>query len=248
MKRKIHFPKWQPATMGFIVLALIYLLSGCQPTLECGSWIFNGTPESSDGFSQFPLNVAFTYTPANCGQNCTCNTDCMIQMVWVYDATDGIYIYPTSSYAARATSTGRVIDRIDGAAYGYYGLLNDGITFYTGWNTTGSNGTANTLFDNPSGWPNNTYFYALDAAVCFKSTTCQNSILGYYFWSWTIDNDGNAAKFIIGPAWQGQDTDFQSALAAWNAWAPHSGTENPTFPPGQSSVSHAQPFPTLTDL
>jgi len=173
----------------------------------------------------------------------------MIQMTWVYDATEGKNIYAGTGDMNRATADGWNIDRVDGEGYGWYSLINDGTTFASFWNTTGSNGTATTLFDAPGGWPNNTYFYAVDAAVCFTSRTCGNRILGYYFWSWIIDNSGNATAFIIAPAWKDLDSEFQSALAAWNAWAPGSGTESGTSGiAGEPSLSHAASFPAMSDL
>ena len=168
-------------------------------------------------------------------------------MTWVYDFDEHTNLYAGSGDAGRATADGWNIDRVDGAGYGYYGLQNDGVTFYSGWNTPGSNGTPNTLFDAPGGWPNNTWFAAVDVATCFQSDTCNNRILGYYYWSWTIDSSGNASEFITAPAWKDLDAEFQSALAAWNAWAPGSGSEDDGFP-GDPVLPHAVNFPTLTDL
>lgn len=218
----------------------IFLFAGCQPTLECGSWVFTGTPVGNT----FPLTSAFTFTPANCGKDCDCTQDVMIQMTWVYDADTETNVYASDQpQGARSTSNGWSIDRIDGAAHGYYGLQNNG-TFYSGWNTTGSNGTPNTLYDEPGGWKANTYFYAVDVAVCYSSRTCNNNILGYYFWSYILDSSDVGQKFITAPAWKDLDTEFQSALAAWNARAPTSGTEDD----GTGTIAHAIAFPTLSDL
>jgi hypothetical protein len=230
-----------------LVAALVCILSGCQSTQECGSWVFNGTPQSVGGYNSFPLTVAFTFDPATCGKNCNCDTDCMVQMVWVYDTVDKTYLYAGTGDRNRATANGWTIDRVDGSGEGYYGLLNDGTTFYSGWNTTGGNGTANTLIDDPSGWGANTFFAAVDAAVCFKSKTCENTILGYYYWSWTIDSTGQPAIFITAPAWKDLDAEFQTALASWNAWAPTSGQENSGIA-GQPVLNQAVLFPALPDL
>jgi hypothetical protein len=223
------------ALFGSLLLSLI----GCQPTLECGSWLFTGTPSGN----AFPLSSAFTFTPANCGKNCDCSQDVMIQMTWVYDANLQTNVYAGTGDQARADADGWNIDRIDGAAHGYYGLQNDG-TFYSGWNTPGANGTANTLYDEPSGWSANTYFYAVDVAVCFKSDTCNNNILGYYFWSYILDNNDVGQELITAPAWKDLDTEFQGTLTAWNNWAPTSGTEND----GTGTLANAVAFPTLSDL
>jgi hypothetical protein len=242
------FPRFLSlAAVATVAAALVCWLSGCTPTLNCGTWAFNVTVQSNP--DAFPLSSAFTFTPATCGQSCSVDSDAMIQITWVYDTVSRTNIYASGvGDEARHDANGWNIDRVDGEAYGWYGLTNDGSTFYSGWNTPGANNTANTLFDRPGGWPNNTWFYAVDAAVCFRSSTCQNKILGYYFWSWTIDNNGNAAQFITAPAWENLNVEFQSALASWNTWAPTSGTEAGVGFPGEPSVTHAVVFPAMSDL
>ena len=241
MTRKQYAPQLPTAAILSVAAALV-CLAGCAATLECGSWAFSGTPQSNP--DKFSMNSAFTFTPSACGKDCDCEEDVMTQMAWIYDINDRTYIYGGSQDAARTTANGWFIDRVDGSRYGFFGLNNDGVTFESYWNTPGSNGTPNTLYDIPAGLPNNTWFYAVDVATCFKSRTCNNRILGYYFWSWTIDNEGNASKFIIAPAWKDLDSEFQSALTAWNAWALKSGNTMP----GQPMVPNGVNFPTLTDL
>lgn len=232
---KLH----KPALLSLLA-ALCCLISACKPTLECGTWDFTGTPSGNS----FPLSSAFTFNPANCGKDCQCDQDVMIQMTWVYDATTRTNLYASDQpQGGRSDADGWNIDRVNGAAHGYYGLQNNG-TFYTGWNIPGANGTANTLFDAPGGWPANTYFYAVDVAVCYTSRTCNNRILGYYFWSYILDSSDVGQKFITAPAWKDLDTEFQSALAAWNTWAPTSGTEDD----GTGTLPSAIAFPTLSDL
>jgi hypothetical protein len=237
----------------FCLSAAGLLLSGCSVALECGSWVFSGTPQSLPGLgATFPVSSAFTFTPATCKQDCDCEIDAMIQMVTVFNNTEQTYMYPSQNYEDRASADSWSIDRLDGSGYGWFGLLNDGVTFDSFYNTPGSNGTPNTLLDQPSWGPNeDIVFSAVDAAVCFKSKTCQNRILGYYFWSWTIDSNGNAAKFAIGPAWPGFENEFQGAVAAWNSWVPTSGFQSegavPNEPP-QPALNSAVLFPTLTDL
>jgi hypothetical protein len=229
--------------MSIAGIALVCTLPGCEPTTECGSWAFSGTP----GERSFSVSAAFTFTPATCGKNCDCQTDCIIQMVWVYNQEDRTYMYASGQpgASARATANGWTIDQLGGWAYAYYGLNNDK-TFDNSYNPPGSNNNPTTLFDTPSGWPNNTLFYALDATVCYKSKTCQNRILGYYFWSWSIDNDGKSAQFIVDPAWKDLDAQFQEAVTGWNNWAPTSGPQNQGG--GQPVLPNAVPLPTLTDL
>jgi hypothetical protein len=192
------------------------------------------------------LSCAFTFAPADCGKTCQCKQDVMIQMTWVYDANEQKNVYAFDQpQGTRSDANGWSIDRVDGAAHGYYGLRNDG-TFYSFWNIPGSNGNPNTLYDRPGGWGANISFYAVDVAVCYNSDTCNNRILGSYFWSYFLDNNDVGHKFITAPAWKDLiDTEFQSALAAWNAWAPTSGPENDHT---DGTIPNAIAFPTLSDL
>jgi hypothetical protein len=249
--------KISAAAVLSVIVALIFisaaslLLSGCAVSLECGSWVFSGTPQSGSSDSNATLanvNSAFTFTPASCGKDCTCDIDAMIQIVAAYDTSEHTYVYPTSSYEARATSNGWSVDQLDGWAYGWYALLNDGSTFDTNYNKVGSNGSANTLYDAPS-WFSNVIFFAVDAAVCFKSKSCNNRVLGYYFWGWSVDNNGAAHGPFNGPAWTELETQFQNTVTAWNNWAPTSGQETlGSGFPGQPVLPHAVPFQTMTDL
>ncbi len=229
-------------TVGLVALCAGVLLSvtACTPTFQCGTWVFTGTPVGN----AFPLTSSFTFNPSSCGQSCPESQDVMIQMTWVYDENTHTNIYASDQpQGVRSTPNGWSIDRVDGAAHGYYGLQNDG-TFYSGWNLPGGPGVATTLDDEPGGWGANTYFYAVDVAVCYNSSSCNNKILGYYFWSYILDSSDVGQKFITAPAWQDLDTEFQAALTAWNNWAPTSGTESD----GTGTIAHAIAFPALSDL
>ncbi|MGA2251961.1 hypothetical protein [Terracidiphilus sp.] len=240
--------------VGLTVFACLIsgCLTACQPTLECGNWTFTGTPNTSASPKDaFPVNSSFVFNPANCGKQCQCTTDAMIQMVRVYDASDQMFMAGYGESTAWADANGWMIDQqpLIGWASGYYGENNDG-TFDPDYNIVGSNGTPNTLKDTPDGWGANTYFYAVDVAVCVnagKDRSCDNHILGYYFWSWIIDSSGVGQKFITAPAWKDLDTEFQSAVASWNKWAPTSGPVGGGMT-GQILVPNAVPFPTLSDL
>jgi hypothetical protein len=214
--------------------------TGCPPTQECGTWVFTGTPSGSS----FPLSCAFTFTPANCGKTCDCSQDPIIQMTWVYDANEQKNVYASEQpQGTRSDANGWAIDQLNGWAYAYYSLQNDG-TFSADYGLPGSNGMPSTLKDTPGNWPANTYFYAVDVSVCYSSKTCENKILGYYFWSYILDNNDVGQKFITAPAWKDLDTEFQNVVAAWNGWAPTSGSEND----GTATLSHAVPLPALSDL
>src|SRR3984885_12744349 len=68
-------------------------LTACQPTLECGNWTFTGTPNTSASpDDSFPLSSSFVFNPANCGKQCQCTTDAMIQMVRVYDVDEQMFL------------------------------------------------------------------------------------------------------------------------------------------------------------
>jgi hypothetical protein len=227
-----------PASIGVVCLAAVLL--ACHPTQECGTWTFSGTPNGTS----FPLTTTFTFTPATCGKNCNCTKDPIIQMTWVYDADAHMNVYASNQpQGDRSDADGWAIDQIDGWAYAYYSLQNDG-TFSSLYGLPGGNGTPSTLLDDPGGWSANTYFYAVDVPVCYASPSCTNSILGYYFWSYFLDNNDKGQKFITAPAWKDLDKEFKSAVAAWNTWAPTSGSQND----GTGTLPHAVALPPLSDL
>jgi hypothetical protein len=151
-------------------------------------------------------------------------------MVHVYNVEDKTYEYIASYEQDRATANGWFVDRVSGQKWGYYGRLNDG-TFASYWNPPGNNSTATVLYDSPSRPTSETsiLWEAVDVPICIASETCSNRILGYYFWSWFVDANGVPSKFVTAAAWKDLDTEFQSALSAWNAWAPGAGDN--VFPP-----------------
>jgi len=217
--------------------------AGCTSTLQCGTWNFSGTPSGTT----FPLSSSFTFDPSSCGANCDKAQDVMIQMTWVYSEDLHTNIYASQQpQGDRSDANGWAIDQLNGWAYGYYGVLNDG-TLDTSYNIPGGPGTANTLFDTPGGWGANVFFYAVDVAACYKSKTCNNSLDGYYFWSYILDSSDVGQKFITAPAWKDLDQEFQSTVAAWNSWAPNSGPQNNDGVTGVSKP-HAIAFPALNDL
>ena len=223
-----------------VVFLAALLLITCKATQECGTWNFSGTPTGNS----FPLTNDFTFNPADCGKSCTCSQDPIIQMTWVYDATNHTNIYASQQpQGTRSDANGWAVDQLNGWAYAYYSLQNDG-TFAAVYGLPGSNGTPSELKDTPGGWGANTYFYAVDVPVCYSSKTCKNKILGYYFWSYILDSNDVGQKFITAPAWKDLDKEFQDVVAAWNAWAPTSGSEND----GTATLPHAVALPALSDL
>jgi hypothetical protein len=153
-------------------------------------------------------------------------------------------IYATDQpQGTRSDANGWAIDQLNGWAYAYYSLQNDG-TFASVYGLPGSNGQPSALNDTPGGWGANTYFYAVDVPVCYASDTCHNKILGYYFWSYILDSNDVGQKFITAPAWKDLDTEFLDAVAAWNAWAPTTGSQYD----GTATLPHAVALPALSDL
>lgn len=226
-------------------MALAALVSGCQPAVECGTWAFSDTPNGD----KYTISDGFTFNPANCGKSCDCGVDCIIQMTWVYDAASGTYILDHSEEShgsVKATSDNWEIDQWDDWGYAYYGLQNNGV-FDPGYNNAGSNGVATVLQDTPGGYSTDTYFFAVDVAVCYNSKTCQNKILGSYFWSFTVDTSGNTTPFVNVVGWTGIESEFQDAVTVWNTkWVPFSTTI--TINDGTATLPSAVPLPTLTDL
>jgi len=227
-----------PPLAGAALIASLFA-AACTPTTECGKWTFTGTPSGNS----FPMSDTFTFNPADCGKSCDVKQDPIIQMVWVYDETAHTNLYASNQpQGSRSDANGWAIDQINGWAYAYYSLQNNG-TFSATYGLPGANGTASTLNDDPSGWGPNVYFYAVDVPVCY-SGACNNKILGYYFWSYFLDDQDQGRQFITAPAWKDLDQEFQHAVAAWNAWAPTSGPQND----GTGTLPNAVQLPALSDL
>jgi hypothetical protein len=225
------------------IVLIAFVLSGSKESGECGSWKFTGIAKNKT----YQITNSFTFLPANCGAVCNCDTDAIIQMVWVYDPISQTNIYASDQDGAskRATASGWAIDQIDGWGYGFYGLNNDR-TFDATYNTIGNNANATVIYDTPGNWPPNTVFYAVDVAVAYRSKTCQNSILGSYFWSWTADKNGNAIGGLNITGWNGFSGEFQDAVAGWNSWAPNSGLQKQGGT--QPKLPHAVALPNMKEL
>jgi len=149
--------------------------------------------------------------------------------VRILDTDTGEYIAPSSEQKARivtgqadATQDGWAVDRIDGRVWGYYARNNDGS--FASYLTTGSNSTPAVLGDGPSGWPDNSWFDAVDVPVCIDpNSSCSNNLLGYYYWLFVVAPGGTTGDPIneIGVEWNPSAVDL--AIAQWNATAPGVG-------------------------
>lgn len=209
------------------VIAVIVMLNGCgDPTAPCGTITFTGSPHSSRGIN---CQVDFSFNPGACNSNCNCNTICYVQIVRIIDRTTGAFLAPNTDQQNRIV-TGRAgawlngwsIDRLSGRNWGYYGRNNDGT--FASTIITGSNTTTATLFDAPSGWPNNSWFDAVSVPVCIQNgSACVNKLLAYEYWLFIVNNAGVAgAPFSeIGRTWM-RDS-FNESVTEWNNDAPGLG-------------------------
>jgi hypothetical protein len=220
---------------------IMFFTSGCTSTLECGTFTFSGTVHSGG----INITNSFRFNPAACPCNCT--TNCFIQMIRIYSLDDRSFEYDHSYQELRADANSWFVDKLFGnmigdnqtATYvwGYYSMQNNGTFMSSSGDlglsnsgTPGNNTTPTVLIDDPQRDPSlHAIWEAVDVPVCIDSETCDNRIQGYYYWSWIVDFSGTTHKFIMADAWKDLDSEFQSALSAWNAWAPGVGAN--VFPP-----------------
>jgi hypothetical protein len=141
--------------------------------------------------------------------------------VRIIDRVTGNFLAPNSDQQNRivtgdpdATQNGWAVDRLAGRNWGYYGRNNDGS--FASTLTPGSNTTAAVLRDTPSGWPDNSWFDAVTTAVCIDSSTCNNTLDGYYYWLFIVGTDGTTqAPFNeVGVDWM-QDA-LDKSVIEWN--------------------------------
>ena len=217
----------------YIIIAGILCITSCTKIDPCGSFAFTGTAFSgaSNGIT---MNLHFAFLPGNCSSSCNTNTICYIQMVRTYNFREGTYSYISEEHQARAIEYGWYIDRLTGRNWGYYGRNNDGS--FAGNLTPGNNTNETILFDQParSGSSHNIWWQAVSAPVSIDggANSCNNNFLGYYFWSWIIDDTGTTTNSDIlhAVAWENLQNTMDAAVAAWNAQAPGIGhTLFPTF-------------------
>ena len=218
-------------TAAYILVVLCFI--GCgTPTLPCGNFTYTGTALPGGGGATVSVN--FNFNPSVCASSCNCNTICYVQIVRVIDRTTGDFLAPNSDQQNRivttsdqATINGWAVDRLDNRNWGYYGRNDDGA--FSSTLTTGSNTSTATLSDQPSGWGPNTWLDFVSVPVCIDNNApCVNSLIGYYYWLFIIDNDGhNGDPFNeIGVDWN-KDA-FDAAVTEWNNDAPGLGKH--TFP------------------
>jgi hypothetical protein len=202
--------------LGFLALGL----PACgTATTPCGTFAFTGGP----GFRGVSVTVNFTFSPAACGAPAaTAETIAYVQIVRIIDRNTGGFLAPNSDQQNRivtgqtdATQNGWAVDRLAGRIWGYYGRNNDGT--FASTLTPGSSTTNAVLQDQPSGWPDNSWFDAVSVPVCIAGgSTCLNKLTGYYYWLFIVQSGGNtAAPFNeVGVDWN-RDA-FDKSVVEWN--------------------------------
>jgi len=209
-------------------VALIGAFLACgNPITQCGTFSFSGSPNGSRGEN---ISTTFNFSPAMCSANCSTNQIAYIQIVRIIDRDTGDFLAPTAQQQARivtgqpaATSNGWAVDRIDGRVWGYYGRNNDGT--FASYLTPGSSTSPAILGDGPSGWPDNSWFDAVDVPVCIDpQSSCVNNELGWYYWLFIVSPGGatsNPPINEVGVDWMQTSVDL--SVGMWNTTAPGVG-------------------------
>jgi len=210
-----------------LCVGAIVLAAACgQATHPCGTFSFSGSPNGNRGEN---ISTSLSFSPGACSSNCGTNTIAYIQIVRIIDSDTGDFLAPSTQQHDRivtgqadATQNGWAVDRIDGRIWGYYARNNDGT--FASYLTTGSNATPAVLGDGPSGWPDNSWFDAVDVPVSIDAnSSCVNNLLGYYYWLFIVNSGGSTGSPFneIGVDWNQTAVDL--AVAQWNATAPGVG-------------------------
>ena len=220
---------------GFIAAVFLFclLLASCKKIQPCGSFTFTGHTFAGPPKNGLSMNLSFTFNPATCGKPaCNTPTICYIQMVRTYDLEEGTFSYISEEHQARAIEYGWYVDRLSGKKWGYYGRNDDGS--FAGNLSPGNNGTAAVLFDAPARPSSVTgiWWEAVSAPVAIDggASSCNNNFLGYYYWSWIVNQDGSISDDNIIELVAGENLHLtmDAAVAAWNTQAP--SLSHNTFP------------------
>jgi hypothetical protein len=214
-----------------LVLFLLLLVGCGNPTTPCGVFTFTGAPNGARGIN---LTQSFQFGPAPCTTPCTTESIVYVQIVRIIDRDTGNFLAPGPEQQARivtgqpqATMNGWAVDRLEGRIWGFYGRNNDGT--FAGTLTPGSNTAPAVLLDSPSGWPDSSWFDAVDVPICIDAqSACVNNELGYDYWLFIVGTGGNVGNPLneVGVDWNQDAVD--QAVAMWNAKAPALGKN--TFP------------------
>lgn len=226
-----------------VLFLCVSILVGCETLQPCGDFEFTGTEFDTAASNGVDMDVAFDFEPTDCGCNCTCDEIPYVQIVRTWSFEDAQPLYPSTEKAQRATTNGWYIDRIAGRIWGYYGRNDDGT--FASYLTPGSNTVDAVLRDSPrrpqmDPWLD-IWWQAVSVPVCIDSgAPCENRLLGYYFWSWLVDDAGTVTGIIDLNAWERLDDEVLDAVGEWNTQAPGLGKNQfPTFSRMQSGACGA---------
>jgi len=216
--------------IAFLMLVLL-AMTGCERLPPCGTFTFTGNIYDTAYSNGIDMDVKFDFDPATCGSDCTCDLVCYIQIVRTVDLEDGTYLYPSTEKQNRATAYGWYIDRVAGKIWGYYGRNDDGS--FASYLVTGTDQNDAILNDSPRRGESEPWlqiwWMAVSVPVCIDDDSdCLNNLLGYYFWSWVVDDAGTVTGILDAVAWEPLETDVDDAVAEWNSQAPGLGKN--TFP------------------
>ena len=206
-------------------------LSSCASIPKCGDFTFTGDKVDTREVNGVDMNVSFDFNPETCGSNCTCNPVAYIQVVRTVDMESFAYIYPSEEKEDRATANGWYIDRLEGKIWGYYGRNDDGS--FAATLEPGSETEPAILLDGPQRpeeepWIQ-IWWQAVSVPACIQAGSgCENELLGYYFWSWLVDNVGAVSDPVHAVAWKPLEDEVDAAVGEWNIQAPGLGKN--TFP------------------
>jgi hypothetical protein len=201
------------------------LLSSCERIQPCGNFTFTGNTFANGSSNGLNMNLSFAFDPAACGKPaCDAPKICYIQMVRTYDFDEGTFSYISEEHQARAIEYGWYIDRLTGKKWGYYGRNDDGS--FASTLSPGNNNTPAVLFDSPSR-PSSMagiWWQAVSASVSIDAgnSSCNNNLLGYYYWSWIVNQDGTISddNIIQLVARENLHLVLDAAISAWNTQAP----------------------------
>ncbi len=200
-----------------------------------------GTFRDPSGNS-FPLTDNFTFNPANCGKNCTCDQDPIIQMVWVYDENEGTNVYASDQ------PQGSRSDKMNG--YRSNQRRRMPINFQNKLNMShpshglpGSNGPASTDQRRSEGCGAKPHLRYVDLTVLLFLENLSEQDPRLLLLNYILDSN-DVERRLLPHRLERSGHRILNAVAASNAWAPTSGSEND----GTATLSHAVALPALSDL
>lgn len=212
-------------------MVFLIILAGCVVVEACGAFSFTGTESDTSTRNGIDMNISFDFNPGTCGSTCTCDPVAYIQIVRTVDFDTFAYLYPSSEKEDRATSEGWYLDRLAGRIWGYYGRFDNG-TFASSLDT-GTEADPAILYDSPRRSESEPWlgiwWQAVSVPVCIEAGSgCENNLLGYYFWSWLVNDGGTVTGILDWVAGPTLADAVDDGVAEWNTQAPGLGKN--TFP------------------